>query len=56
MFFGNISINYRSIKLDIYKRHKKRKIVAIFFRFILIDSQHVLLYACNGTMYKNICI
>ena len=34
------------------KRYKKRKFVAIFFRFIPIDSQNVLLYACNGSMYR----
>ena len=34
------------------ERHKKRKIVAIFFRINPIDSLNVLLYACNGSMYK----
>lgn len=32
---------------------RKRKFVAIFFRFIPIDSMGVLLYACNGTLYHN---
>ena len=34
--------------------YKKRTIVAIFFRFVPIDSQGLLLYACNGTLYSNI--
>ena len=34
------------------RSHKKRKIVAIFFRLNPIDSLIVLLYACNGSMYN----
>jgi len=52
MFFGSISKNYSFINTINYKRHKKRKIVAIYFRFIPIDRKRVLLYTCNGSMYK----
>ncbi len=35
---------------------KKRTIVAIFFRFMPIDSLGVLLYACNGSLYHRVVI
>ena len=40
------------MKLNKTKRYKKRKIMAIFFQFNPIDRSKVLLYACNGSMYK----
>ena len=44
--------NYAMMNIIWMERYKKRKFVAIFFRFIPIDSLNVLLYACNGSMYR----
>ena len=30
--------------------------MVVFFRFIPIDIEGVLMYACNGSMYDNSCI
>ena len=46
---------FNKLRYDEYNldgKIQKAQICGYFFRFIPIDSLNVLLYACNGSMYR----